>query len=252
MKVRFHFKRVGKGNAVPVYHQNLVANQIKSWVRDAFQNSLESEFDLYTFSSLKGLNKCESNLLFFHTNQVHIMLSSPHEEWLRKLADYIMSRPEFQIHEMTLVPESYETAYAPRMEWETRYVSMSPMVLFDPKLFPQGPAEILNPYSAQFSDLLYETLMDKMENFSLKTFDFNAYSKFQIVPDARYIEKLKVNKKKLGRILDVGGTKVKAYLFPFTLYAHPDVQNFVYDAGIGALGNEGFGCLDLVLPGKKI
>jgi len=252
MKVRFHFKRIGKGNAVPVYHQYLMAVQIREWIHAAFQDSYDSEFELYTFSSLKGLNKCESNLLFFHTNQVHIMISSPHETWLQKLADYIMTRPSFQVHEMTLTPESYETAYAPPMEWETRYVSMSPMVLFDPRHLEDAPIELLNPYSAQFSDLLFETLLDRMESFKQRQYDFDLYSKFQIVPDAKYIEKLKVQKKKLGRVLEAHNMKVKAYLFPFTLYAHPDVQNFVYDAGIGALGSEGFGCLDLVLPGKKI
>lgn len=252
MKVRFHFKRQGKGNAVPVFHQDILADLIRSWIQGAFQNVSEKQFDLYTFSSLRGLNKCESNLLFFHTNQVHIMLSSPHEAWLRSLADYIMQQPVIQVHEMTLVPESYETAYAPTLGWETRYVSMSPMVLFDPKENPDAPKDLLNPYAAEFSDLLFDTLLDRMEKFPLRQFDFEQYGKFQIVPDARYIEKLRVQKKKLGRALEVRHTKVKAYLFPFTLYAHPDVQNFIYDAGIGALGAEGFGCLDLVLSGKKI
>jgi CRISPR-associated endoribonuclease Cas6 len=163
-----------------------------------------------------------------------------------------MQQASIQIHEMILVPDAYETAYAPTLGWETRYVSMSPMILFDPTENFDAPRDLLNPYAAEFSDLLFDTLLDRMEKFPLRQFDFEQYGKFQIVPDARYIEKLRVQKKKLGRALEVKDTKVKAYLFPFTLYAHPDVQNFIYDAGIGAMGADGFGCLDLVLSGKKI
>ncbi|NBV13894.1 MAG: hypothetical protein EBS07_07490 [Sphingobacteriia bacterium] len=250
MKVRFHFRRIGKGNAVPVYHQPLMAANIRAWILDCFQDPYDISFDLYTFSSLKGLNKCESNFLFFHTNQIHVMISTPNEQWLKRLVEYVMQLEKFQVHDMVLSPEAYEYAEVLQLKEETRYVSLSPMVLFDPTVKPGAPVDLLNPYSEQFSDLLYDTLLDRMESYRWGNFKYENYSRFQVVPDSAYIEKLKVNKKKLGRVLDVGEKKVKAYLFPFTLYAHPDVQNFVYDAGIGTLGNEGFGCLDLVLEKK--
>lgn len=252
MKVRFHFRRAGKGNAVPVYHQNLVADLMRNWINSTFDSEQEKQFDLYTFSSLKGLNKVEGNLLFFHSQQVHIMLSSPHEAWLTKLADFIMSQGSFQIHEMTLTPESNEAAVTPVFGWESRFVSMSPMILFDPKVRPDAPADIINPYSNEFSDLLYDSMLDKMEGYRFGNFTIEEYSKFQVVPDSEYIRKLKETKKKFGRPLEVKDRKVKAYLFPFTLFAHPDVQSFIYAAGIGCLGSEGFGCVDLVVPGKKI
>ncbi len=252
MKVRFHFRRTGKGNAVPVYHQNLVADLIRSWIKLAFATEAETQFDLYTFSSLKGLNKVEGNLLFFHSQQVHIMLSSPYEAWLIRLADFIMTQGPFQIHEMTLTPESYESAASTTFGWESKFVSMSPMILFDPLSKTDGPSDIINPYSNDFSDLLYDSMLDKMESYRLGNFSIEEYSKFQVVPDSEYIRKLKETKKKFGRPLEVQNRKVKAYLFPFTLFAHPDVQSFIYSAGIGSLGSEGFGCVDLVVPGKKI
>jgi CRISPR-associated endoribonuclease Cas6 len=251
MKVRFHFRRSGKGNAVPVYHQDLLAGLIRQWINSAFTEPQDKQFDLYTFSSLKGLNKVEGNLMFYHSQQVHIMLSSPHESWLTRLADYIMSQGPFQIHEMSLIPESYEAALPPVFGWESRFVSMSPMILFDPALRPDAPSDILNPYANDFSDLLYDTLLDKMESYPLGNYNLEEYSKFQVVPDSEYIRKLKETRKKFGRPLEVGSRKVKAYLFPFTLFAHPDVQRFVYAAGIGCMGAEGFGCVDLIVPGAK-
>lgn len=252
MKVRFHFRRMGKGNAVPVYHQNLVADLLRNWVSVSFTDDRERKFDLFTFSSLKGLNKVEGNLLFFHSQQVHITLSSPNDAWLGRLADSIMSQPAFQVNEMTLAPESYETVQTPAFGWETRFVSLSPMVLFDPFQRPEVSSEILNPYSNEFSDLLYDTLLDRMESYPMGNYNLEEYSKFQIVPDSAYISRMREQKKKYGRSLEVQQRKVKAYLFPFTLFAHPDVQHFVYSAGIGCLGSEGFGCVDLVVPGKKI
>jgi CRISPR-associated endoribonuclease Cas6 len=251
MKVRFHFRRSGKGNAVPVYHQDLLAKLIRQWINSTFTESEDLQFDLFTFSSLKGLNKVEGNLMFYHSQQVHIMLSSPHEMWLTRLSDSIMRQGSFQIHEMTLLPEAYEVASPPVFGWESRFVSMSPMILFDPHLKPEAPSEILNPYSNDFSDLLYDSLLDKMESYPFGNFNFNEYSKFQVVPDSEYIRKLKETKKKFGRPLEVEGRKVKSYLFPFTLFAHPDVQSFVYAAGIGCMGSTGFGCVDLVVPGAK-
>lgn len=36
------------------------------------------------------------------------------------------------------------------------------------------------------------------------------------------------------------------YLLPFTLHAHEDVHLFIWQTGIGALTEEGYGMLDVV------
>jgi len=38
------------------------------------------------------------------------------------------------------------------------------------------------------------------------------------------------------------------YLIPFTLHAHPKVQKFIWDAGLGLYCNNGFGMIDIVGP----
>jgi CRISPR/Cas system endoribonuclease Cas6 (RAMP superfamily) len=41
---------------------------------------------------------------------------------------------------------------------------------------------------------------------------------------------------------------MSGYLIPFVLHAHPKVQKFIWDAGLGQYCNNGFGMIDIVAP----
>jgi CRISPR/Cas system endoribonuclease Cas6 (RAMP superfamily) len=41
---------------------------------------------------------------------------------------------------------------------------------------------------------------------------------------------------------------MSGYLIPFVLHAHPKVQKFIWDAGLGLYCNNGFGMIDIVAP----
>ncbi|NJO03714.1 MAG: hypothetical protein HC880_20425 [Bacteroidia bacterium] len=55
--------------------------------------------------------------------------------------------------------------------------------------------------------------------------------------------------KKFARIYTVFEGKIKyelrGYTFPFTLYAAPAVQEFIFNCGLGAYTHKGFGMIDL-------
>ena len=76
-----------------------------------------------------------------------------------------------------------------------------------------------------------------------------SFYKFQVVPDMVYVNKLKEQQKKFARIYAVYDMDVKyevrGYTLPFTLYAAPEVQDFVFKCGLGAFTHKGFGMLDL-------
>ena len=42
------------------------------------------------------------------------------------------------------------------------------------------------------------------------------------------------------------------YLLPFTLHAHPKVQEFIYETGIGLYTLEGYGMVDIVHENKEM
>jgi len=70
-----------------------------------------------------------------------------------------------------------------------------------------------------------------------------------VVPDTNYLTKIKEEEKKFARIFPVfdKGEKyeVRGYTFPFTLYAAPEVQSFVFNSGLGIMCHKGFGMLDV-------
>ena len=76
-----------------------------------------------------------------------------------------------------------------------------------------------------------------------------SFYKFQIVPDHEYIQRLQASHKKFARIYPLYDNDVKfevrGYTFPFTLYAAREVQQFIYENGLGYFTHKGFGMLDV-------
>ena len=88
-----------------------------------------------------------------------------------------------------------------------------------------------------------------MEDSGAKMDEIEDIDKFQLVPDAQYIKKLRQAQKKFARIYPVYDQDVKyevrGYTFPFMLYAPKAVQEFVFTSGIGNFCQKGFGMLDI-------
>ena len=78
--------------------------------------------------------------------------------------------------------------------------------------------------------------------------ELKSFYKFQLVPDQDYLQRIKDQKKKFARIYSIYEQDVKyeirGYTLPFTLYADPVVQEFVFTSGIGLLTHKGFGMID--------
>jgi CRISPR-associated endoribonuclease Cas6 len=76
-----------------------------------------------------------------------------------------------------------------------------------------------------------------------------SFYKFQVVPDADYLQRIQEGHKKFARIYPLYDNDVKfevrGYTFPFTLYAAREVQQFVYEHGLGYFCYKGFGMLDV-------
>jgi CRISPR-associated endoribonuclease Cas6 len=108
----------------------------------------------------------------------------------------------------------------------------------------------VSPESDEFSDLLYDSTLARMEiQGKYTTEQLAAFYKFQIVPDQDYIQRIQASHKKFARIYPLYDSDVKfevrGYTFPFTLYAAKEVQQFVYENGLGHFTHKGFGMLDV-------
>lgn len=151
---------------------------------------------------------------------------------------------------MYLIPESVEPEEPAKVGEEVRFLCISPIVLMQASFNDERSKKFITPESDEFSDLLYESTLARMEatgKFSAE--QLSAFYKFQIVPDNEYIQRIQSSHKKFARIYPLYDNDIKfevrGYTFPFTLYAAKDVQQFVYEHGLGYFTHKGFGMLDV-------
>ena len=93
--------------------------------------------------------------------------------------------------------------------------------------------------------------MMRMERSGRYTADqIASFYKFQIIPDKTYLQKIKEGDKKFARIYPIQEAnnryEVRGYTFPFVLYSAPEVQQFLFECGMGYFTNKGFGMIDVV------
>lgn len=106
------------------------------------------------------------------------------------------------------------------------------------------------PDADEFSDLLYDSTIARMEKTGRYTTEqLASFYKFQVMPDMDYINRLQQSNKKFARIYPLFDQdvryEVRGYTFPFKLFAAPEVQQFIFECGLGYFSHKGFGMLDI-------
>lgn len=257
MRVRVIFKLKNRGANLPFHHQFILANFISSIIK----NSKEEEFktyEFYNFSGLKGQTRISKNGLHYYSNHVTLVLSSPKEAFIDFLLKEIFALDEFELGALKLQPESTELEVIEALNSEMKYICISPIIAIYADSEDSQVKRLVNPETDEFSDLLYDSTMERMEDsmrFSKE--QMNSFNKFQFVPDHGYLKKLKKKDKKFARIykLDQDGQnhEVRGYTLPFKLHASPEVQEFISNCGLGNYTDKGFGMLDITNfdEGKK-
>ena len=131
-----------------------------------------------------------------------------------------------------------------------KFLCISPIVLLPGAFNDEKSKRFISPHEDEFSDLLYESTLQRMAASGRFTEEQLAgFYKFQVVADKGYLERIESGHKKFARIyplydLDIK-YEVRGYTFPFTLYAPDAVQRFIYDSGLGYFSHKGFGMLDI-------
>lgn len=247
MRVRIVFGLINKGAAVPFHHQYLVSGLISSILEKS--KSKFSSFTDYNFSGLKGQTKVGKEGLHFYSSKITLVFSSPNEEFVQFLLNQLFKYSQVEIGKLQLVPLNVEKEIMPQLTEEVKYICISPMVILNPLDDSTDPKKFISPTMDSYSDLLYDNTMTRMEKFGFTPEEISDFFKFQVVPDKNYLTKIKEEEKKFARIFPVFTNddkyEVRGYTFPFTLYAHQKVQQFVFDLGIGMFTHKGFGMLDI-------
>jgi CRISPR-associated endoribonuclease Cas6 len=202
----------------------------------------------FNFSGLKGQTKVGKDGLHFYSNKVTLVISSPNEEFVDFVVKHMFRMQHVEIGKLLLIPLSVEREAEPKFEGEIKFICISPLVVVNPINNPD-PKKFISPFMDEFSDLLYDSTMTRMERSGYSADKLAEFYKFQVVPDKEYLSKIKEEEKKFARIFPVfdKGEKyeVRGYTFPFVLYADPEVQKFVFNSGMGVMCHKGFGMLDV-------
>ena len=249
MRVRIIFQLKNRGAVAPFHHQHLIAKMFDDMKTEI--GSKEDTENMLCFSGIKGQTKVGKRGLYYFSSRVTIVVTSHDAEFLKAILKNILSKDEISLGELILIPEGIEKEKPLDYEEKTKYVAISPIIPVG--YFGQNKSMLTNfldPTSDEFSDYLYESTIARMESsgrFSEE--EITSFYRFQVVPDHDYMTKLKRNNKKFSRIylVEIQGEDVelRGYTLPLAIYAHPTVQQFIFECGFGDYTDKGYGLLDI-------
>lgn len=248
MRIRIIFKLKNRGGVVPFHHQYLLSQLIKGVVVSGSEKQFRS-FDYYNFSGLKGQTKISRKGLHFFSQYVTLVFSTPDGDFLNYFLNRLFQIQQVNIGSLLLQADYVEKEEPLNFSDHTKFVCISPIVLFKSDFNDDSSKRFVNPSSEVFSDLLYENTMERLIKTGHSNEDIERFYKFQNIPDEVYLNKLREQKKKFARIYPVYDNDVKyevrGYTFPFTMYAEKEVLEFVFQCGLGHFTHKGFGMLDI-------
>jgi CRISPR-associated endoribonuclease Cas6 len=246
VRIRIIFRLRNKGATLPFQHQHLLHKLVEQLLDGTdFEHP---EAAIYNFSALKGQTKVSRMGLSYLSNRVTLVLSSLSNSFIEVFKTQLFKHKLLEIGEIILTPEFTEEEKIIDFTTSMKYLCLSPLI--PSNTLTESTMGLLAPET--MSDMLYESTLYRMEKSELYTpQELEEYYQFQLVPDIEYLQKLSIEEKKPARPYflykhDQVSQELIGYTFPFELYAHPAVQNFIYYTGFGEFTNQGYGMLDTV------
>jgi len=195
-------------------------------------------YSFFNFSGLKGQTKISRKGLHYYSSKVTLVFSSPNKDFINYFLTNLFEQSQIDIGGVSLQPESVELEEPLAHSESEKFICISPLVLLNASFNDNGAKRFIPPDTDSFSDLLYESTISRMQEAGIFSSEqIEDFYKFQIVPDKDYLARLNASQKKFARIYPVYDQDVKyeirGYTFPFTLYAAKEIQEFVFNCGLG-------------------
>ncbi|MFZ5971856.1 MAG: CRISPR-associated endoribonuclease Cas6 [Bacteroidota bacterium] len=252
MRIRIVFSLKNRGAYVPFHHQFLLAQTIKGLLVTGGRKEF-LDYTQFNFSGLKGQIKISRKGLHFYSSKVTLVFSASDKVFIEYLLSVLFAQRELVIGSLQLVPETVENEDPVAIGDAVKFLCISPLVLLPASFNDESGKRFISPETDEFSDLLYDSTMARLEASGKFPADRLAeFYRFQLVPDRDYLHRLQSAHKKFARIYPLYDSDIKyevrGYTFPFTLYAPQPVQQFIYEQGLGFFSHKGFGMLDVASP----
>lgn len=243
MRIKISFLREhASANSIPLHHQKLLSDSLGE-----LMDTITTDRSMFNFSSLKGTSKITNGFMRFLSSKITLVISSRNQEFAETLVKKIFDKPYLPVGKMNLIPKTYEVIPDPSFQTKMRYLCISPLILISPDKDPERAQDMIDPTSQQFSDILYNITLDRMEKAGYSEAMLNEFAEFEAQPDMEYVNKINESGKKYARFYkSSAGNNMLGFLLPFTLHAHSEVHKFIWETGLGVLTEEGYGMVDLV------
>lgn len=138
-----------------------------------------------------------------------------------------IANTSFKISEVRILPSKHFGS-------RERFRMLSPLALSVPvKRNKKLYHNYLTPYDPEFTRRFSENLVRKYKALYGKT----PSGDVKIIPDWDYIK----SRKRITKLLDYKGVKIKATIFPFEIAGDPELIKLGYEAGFGEFNSMGFG-----------
>ena len=142
----------------------------------------------FNFSGLKGQTKVGREGLHYFSKRVTLVVAALNADFLHLFVEKLFGHPRLEVGQLLLEPEYAETEIQPEFSTFQKYLCLSPMVLTDKHSHGQAK-EFIYPTMDEFSDLIYESTMQRMERWGHYTPEQTAnFFRFQLIPDKAYLE----------------------------------------------------------------
>jgi CRISPR-associated endoribonuclease Cas6 len=243
MRVRIIFQLLNQGGFVPFHQQSLLS----SFVHDFLPKELSSS-DTWSFSGLKGQTKVTARGLYYSSQKVTLVFSSPSRKLAEAFIHGIFTAGTFGLAGLELQPIQVLEEVVSFDNLSEKYICISPLVVLS-EGFPEAELkQFIQPSSDGFADLLYESTMSRMEKAGFPAAKPEGDAVFSFQPDEEYLKKSRDSDRKFSRVYALEGygnfNELRGYTLPFYLEAPPEIHQFIFQAGLGEATRFGFGMVD--------
>lgn len=247
MRIRILFSVNNPGCTIPFNHQPLIKEYLDDFL--IRKRSSFGHYSNFTFSTLKGKYQVSPQGLIVTSPRISLIFSSPNGAFVSEISQLLTSEKEIKLGGLSLSPLNTSQECTPNFDSQMSFICLSPIGIIDAQSKNELPTRFIPPLSDTFSDILYESTIDRMEVSGIYSEDkLASFNKFQLIPDDQYLEKYKGEEHKYSRLYKINGKmnpfEIRGYIFPFTLFAAPEVQEFIYFNGLGLFCNQGYGSVD--------
>jgi CRISPR-associated endoribonuclease Cas6 len=221
-------------------------NEFADWLHSKGYSDDKKQFRLFTFSHLQTDNaKVVNDRLIINSNTIVLNLSFYPIEAMEHFITGLFQNQQFTLGDKkskaAFTVQTIERTPEPNFSQATKFKALSPICISHKSGQDQKYAKYKHPKDEDYGQLLINNLFNKYNTFynihdQNKCLNKELYHcQFQLLTDP----KQKLITIKAGTPQE---SKLKGYLYQFSLYAQEELLRFGYYAGFGEKNSLGFGC----------